>query len=132
MPNVTFRTTCIAVALGFVFLAGCPESPDTTPSDPGGETSGFQIGMSQCNLDEPWRVQMNADIKAAEKASLNLDALSGDAGDDILGGGDLDDALEGVDPVAKERERLAMQVEGDTVKLVIRKRDYRLLEFRPR
>lgn len=25
----------------------------------------FVIGMSQCNLGEPWRVQMNADIKAA-------------------------------------------------------------------
>ncbi len=22
------------------------------------------VGMSQCNLGEPWRVQMNADIKA--------------------------------------------------------------------
>ena len=25
----------------------------------------FTIGMSQCNLGEPWRVQMNADIRAA-------------------------------------------------------------------
>jgi ribose transport system substrate-binding protein len=25
----------------------------------------YTIGMSQCNLGEPWRVQMNADVKAA-------------------------------------------------------------------
>ena len=30
----------------------------------------WTIGMSQCNLGEPWRVQMNADIrKAAADAS---------------------------------------------------------------
>ena len=28
----------------------------------------YVVGMSQCNLGEPWRVQMNTDIKnAAEK-----------------------------------------------------------------
>src|SRR5579862_8034948 len=29
------------------------------------DTKKYTIGMSQCNLGEPWRVQMNADIKEA-------------------------------------------------------------------
>ena len=32
----------------------------------------FTIGMSQCNLGEPWRVQMNADIKKAAEAHPDL------------------------------------------------------------
>ena len=34
----------------------------------------FTIGMSQCNLGEPWRVQMNADIKksGASRVEANL------------------------------------------------------------
>jgi ribose transport system substrate-binding protein len=40
-----------------VVLAGCGRKQT------GGKQ--FVIGMSQCNLGEPWRVQMNADVKAA-------------------------------------------------------------------
>ena len=32
----------------------------------------YTIGMSQCNLGEPWRVQMNKDIAAAAKAHREL------------------------------------------------------------
>ena len=36
----------------------------------GGGKAKWTIGMSQCNLGEPWRVQMNADVKnAADKVS---------------------------------------------------------------
>ncbi len=44
----------------------------------------FVIGMSQCNLGEPWRVQMNADIAAAAKAHNNLEIIFKDAANDTL------------------------------------------------
>jgi len=31
----------------------------------------YTIGMSQCNLGEPWRVQMNLDIKNEAESILN-------------------------------------------------------------
>lgn len=42
------------------------------------------IGMSQCNLGEPWRVQMNADIKNAAAAHTEIKALYKDAQNDSL------------------------------------------------
>ena len=44
----------------------------------------FTIGMSQCNLGEPWRVQMNADIKAAADKHDNLEVIYKDAENDSL------------------------------------------------
>jgi len=40
------------------------------------------IGMSQCNLGEPWRVQMNADIKIAATKHPNLKVIFKDAQND--------------------------------------------------
>src|SRR5690349_11966114 len=37
------------------------------------------IGMSQCNLGEPWRVQMNADLEAAAKQHPNVTLVFKDA-----------------------------------------------------
>lgn len=42
------------------------------------------IGMSQCNLGEPWRVQMNADIKRAAAAHPELSVIFKDAQNDAL------------------------------------------------
>ncbi len=42
------------------------------------------IGMSQCNLGEPWRVQMNADLKRAAAAHDNIQAEFKDAQNDSL------------------------------------------------
>jgi ribose transport system substrate-binding protein len=42
------------------------------------------IGMSQCNLGEPWRVQMNADIKAAADKHANLKVIYKDAANSSL------------------------------------------------
>ncbi len=39
----------------------------------------YVIGMSQCNLGEPWRVQMNADVGAAAKRHPNLKVIFKDA-----------------------------------------------------
>jgi ribose transport system substrate-binding protein len=42
----------------------------------------WTIGMSQCNLGEPWRVQMNADIKKAAEAHPELTVIFKDAQND--------------------------------------------------
>jgi ribose transport system substrate-binding protein len=44
----------------------------------------FTIGMSQCNLGEPWRVQMNADVKKAAEAHPELKVIFKDAQNDTL------------------------------------------------
>ncbi|MDY0095261.1 MAG: substrate-binding domain-containing protein [Candidatus Vecturithrix sp.] len=44
----------------------------------------YTIGMSQCNLGEPWRVQMNADVKAAADQHPNLEVVYKDAQNDTL------------------------------------------------
>ncbi|MEZ4414547.1 MAG: substrate-binding domain-containing protein [Gemmatimonadota bacterium] len=49
-----------------------------TPDDP------FVIGMSQSNLGEPWRVQMDADIRAAAEAHDNLRVIFKDAQNNAL------------------------------------------------
>lgn len=79
------------IAAGLV-LGGCAEdkgaSPGAADSKAGGEAAGdkkeFVIGMSQCNLGEPWRVQMNADIKKAAEAHPELTVEYKDAQNDTL------------------------------------------------
>jgi ribose transport system substrate-binding protein len=44
----------------------------------------WTIGMSQCNLGEPWRVQMNADIKRAAAEHPELNVIFKDAQNDNL------------------------------------------------
>ncbi len=44
----------------------------------------WTIGMSQCNLGEPWRVQMNADIKKAAEAHPEIALVMKDAQNDNL------------------------------------------------
>src|SRR5690348_13177949 len=46
--------------------------------------SSYTIGMSQCNLGEPWRVEMNAQIKAAADKHPNLQMVFKDAQNDTL------------------------------------------------
>lgn len=55
-----------------------------TPAVPENNTDKFTIGMSQCNLGEPWRVQMNADIAKAAESHDNLDVIFKDAQNDTL------------------------------------------------
>ncbi len=49
-----------------------------------GQQRRWTIGMSQCNLGEPWRVQMNADIKKAADAHPELTVIFKDAQNDNL------------------------------------------------
>lgn len=44
----------------------------------------YTIGMSQCNLGEPWRVQMNADVEQAADKHANLEVVFKDAQNDTL------------------------------------------------
>ncbi len=49
-----------------------------TPEDP------WVVGMSQCNLGEPWRVQMDADVRAAAESHANLRVIFKDAQNESL------------------------------------------------
>ncbi len=72
--------------------AGCnkseaPANGEATTSgagSAGGGAAKYTIGMSQCNLGEPWRVQMNADIKAAAEAHPEIRMIFKDAQNDAL------------------------------------------------
>ena len=54
----------------------------TMPSFAAGKT--FVIGMSQCNLGEPWRVQMNADVKREADKHPEIKMVFKDAQNDVL------------------------------------------------
>lgn len=79
--NFVFAVLCAVIC-----LAGCKK---TTPqAAPGTETKNeakkWTIGMSQCNLGEPWRVQMNADIKMAADQHPEISVVFKDAQNDTL------------------------------------------------
>jgi ribose transport system substrate-binding protein len=66
-----FLFLCILAASGCRSESG--ERHAGTPEDP------WVIGMSQCNLGEPWRVQMDADVRAAAAQHDNLRVIFKDA-----------------------------------------------------
>jgi len=61
--------------------AGAP-APAASSSAPG--PTKIVIGMSQCNLGEPWRVQMNADLEREAKKHPNVELVFKDAQNDSL------------------------------------------------
>jgi ribose transport system substrate-binding protein len=68
-------------------MVGCGKSDQGQPAQPAGPKkakSSYTIGMSQCNLGEPWRVEMNAQIKAAADRRPNLTVIFKDAQNDTL------------------------------------------------
>jgi len=78
---MTLRTG-VSFALLILAATACgPSSQDGhagTPEDP------WVIGMSQCNLGEPWRVQMDADVRAAAERHPNLRVIFKDAQNNSL------------------------------------------------
>jgi ribose transport system substrate-binding protein len=79
------------VSLSFLaaifLLTGCGQSDSTPTSKTTTEKkakSSYTIGMSQCNLGEPWRVEMNAQIKAAADKHPNLQVIFKNAVNDSL------------------------------------------------
>lgn len=69
------RYAIVAAAIVVIVLVGCGNKE--TANAP--TTKQFVIGMSQCNLGEPWRVQMNADIKDAAAKHPEIKVLYKDA-----------------------------------------------------
>jgi ribose transport system substrate-binding protein len=96
MASISTRLLGWATAAAFVAAAtvggGCQKSQSTASSGPAGAGAStaagakktFTIGMSQCNLGEPWRVQMNADVKAAAEKHPELKVVFKDAQNDTL------------------------------------------------
>jgi ribose transport system substrate-binding protein len=78
MKNFT-KLLVIILLLVFLSIQGCTKKG-------GPETSQVKwtIGMSQCNLGEPWRVQMNADIKAEADKHPDIKVIFKDAQNDTL------------------------------------------------
>jgi len=76
------RSVVALAGVWLLFLAGCGSGERTgragTPEDP------WVIGMSQCNLGEPWRVQMDADVRAAAAEHANLRVIFKDAQNESL------------------------------------------------
>lgn len=79
-------------ALAFV-VTGCGDSAKTDTSTSTATTTGdakpaagktFTIGLSQCNLGEPYRAQMNKDIEEAAKDHPELKLIEKDAQNDSL------------------------------------------------
>ena len=76
MKSRLWRVGCLVWTVGFAAVAGCGSG------DSGGD--GHTIGMSQCNRNEPWRVQMDAEIKAAAEKHPGLKVSFNDAQNDTL------------------------------------------------
>jgi ribose transport system substrate-binding protein len=77
----------ITLGLALAFFSGCGKSDSkSTSADNKTETTDrvYTIGMSQCNLGEPWRVQMNEDVKNAAARHANLKVVFKDAQNDTL------------------------------------------------
>ncbi len=68
-----------ALLLATAIVGGCSGEQ---PGAPGEKKQ--VIGMSQCNLNEPWRVQMNADIQQAAAKHPNLQVIFKDAQNDTM------------------------------------------------
>ncbi|UCC48709.1 MAG: substrate-binding domain-containing protein [Gemmatimonadota bacterium] len=73
MPLRRFAFLLLCVLAGVGCASESRERHAGTPEDP------WVIGMSQCNLGEPWRVQMDADVRAAAARHPNLRVIFKDA-----------------------------------------------------
>jgi ribose transport system substrate-binding protein len=80
----SFRTAWLLMPLlsAVLCFTGCGEKSGA-PAE-GTKKTKFTIGMSQCNLGEPWRVEMNNQIRAAAEKNLNLTVVFKDAQNDTL------------------------------------------------
>jgi ribose transport system substrate-binding protein len=85
--NTARQAMRLAVVCVPLLLAGCGGGAgprETGSSGANGAAHRYTIGMSQCNLGEPWRVQMNADIKKAAEAHPEIEVVFKDAQNDTL------------------------------------------------
>jgi ribose transport system substrate-binding protein len=82
--NKSSHIALVLACLSCVLLSCTPSGPEPGSGDAAEAPAQrvWTIGMSQCNLGEPWRVQMNADIKKAADVHANLEVEFKDAQDD--------------------------------------------------
>jgi ribose transport system substrate-binding protein len=76
-----------ALGLATALFNGCGKSESGSSggeSKAGAKNRTYTIGMSQCNLGEPWRVQMNEDIRTAAEKHAELKIVFKDAQNDTL------------------------------------------------
>jgi ribose transport system substrate-binding protein len=79
------RLGICALALTVLGVLGCKQPASERDATRAGTAEApWLVGMSQCNLGEPWRVQMNADIAAAAKRHPSLKLVFKDAQNDSL------------------------------------------------
>ena len=82
------RASVALVAGALAVTAGCKRESAPAPSPAASESTKaqrrFVVGMSQCNLGEPWRVQMNADVAKAAEKHPELEVRFKDAQNDSL------------------------------------------------
>jgi len=77
----------LALALCPLLSVQCKKKESGEPADTGKtgkRAAKWTIGMSQCNLGEPWRVQMNLDIQNAAASHPELRVIFKDAQNDSL------------------------------------------------
>jgi len=77
-PSLAPVLLALAAAPLCACKASAPKKHAGTPEDP------YVIGMSQCNLGEPWRVQMNEDIRQAAARHPNVKVVFKDAANESL------------------------------------------------
>jgi ribose transport system substrate-binding protein len=77
------KLKAVAVLMAMIAGVATGNAQENSSSAAAGKKT-FNIGMSQCNLGEPWRVQMNADIKKAALAHPEIKMSWKDAQNDTL------------------------------------------------
>jgi ribose transport system substrate-binding protein len=85
--KITQIVSLIVLATVAIVFSGCKKSEEAAPASNAPAAPAqkqYVIGMSQCNLGEPWRVQMNADIAAAAAKHPELKVIFKDAQNDTL------------------------------------------------
>jgi len=70
----------VVLCMVLLSVVGCTQKDDQQKEP----SAKWTIGMSQCNLGEPWRVQMNADIKAEAVKHPDIKVVFKDAQNDTL------------------------------------------------
>lgn len=76
--------TIVGAVLGLALLAWITGACGKSRNAPSAGAAKWTIGVSQCNLGEPWRVQMNQDIRNAAEAHPELKVIYKDAQNDSL------------------------------------------------
>jgi ribose transport system substrate-binding protein len=88
--KLLFCTYSLFLSITLIAFLGCKKAEEPSSSEEiKAETSEtakvrWKIGMSQCNLGEPWRVQMNLDIKNAAEEHPEIAVIFKDSQNDSL------------------------------------------------